>query len=221
MISAAIFDVDGTLVDSVDLHALAWQEAFATFGHKVSFTQARSQIGKGGDKLIPAFLSPAEQADHGEELEEWRSNRFKSVYLHRIKPFSSIPDLFHRIRDYGLKVAVASSAKKADLDVYLSLAGISLLVDVAVSSEDVTDSKPDPDVFQVALQKLGVPAAQSIAVGDAPYDAQAAIKAEMTALGFLSGGFNEADLHDAGCATVYPGPGSLFACFGDSLIARR
>ena len=68
---AAIFDIDGTLVDSVDLHARPWYEALVKFGHQVTFEQARSQIGKGGDQLIPIFLSEAEQKDHGEEMEEW------------------------------------------------------------------------------------------------------------------------------------------------------
>ena len=78
---AAIFDLDGTLLDSVDLHAIAWHEAMLQFGHDVSFEQARSQIGKGGDKLIPVFLSAGEQRDHCKDLEEWRGKRFKSKYL--------------------------------------------------------------------------------------------------------------------------------------------
>ena len=111
MYKAAIFDVDGTLVDSVDLHASAWQEALVRFGHDVSFEQARSQIGKGGDKLIPVFLSEAEQIAHGEEMEEWRSKLFKSKYLPMIRPFSAVPDLLRRVREAGMMVAVASSAK--------------------------------------------------------------------------------------------------------------
>jgi beta-phosphoglucomutase-like phosphatase (HAD superfamily) len=91
---AAIFDLDGTLLDSVDLHALAWHEAMAKFGHDVSFEQARSQIGKGG-KLIPEFLSKDAQKDHGEELEEWRGKRFKAEYLPLVRPFSAVPDLLH------------------------------------------------------------------------------------------------------------------------------
>src|ERR1700761_5176417 len=81
MPQAAIFDIDGTLVDSVDLHASAWQEALVKFGHPVTFEQARSQIGKGGDQLIPAFLSEAEQEDHGAALDEWRGKLFKAKYL--------------------------------------------------------------------------------------------------------------------------------------------
>lgn len=81
MSKAAIFDVDGTFLGSVDLHALAWHEAMAEFGHDVSFEQPRSQIGKGGDKLIPHFLNADAQRDHGREMEEWRVKRFKTEYL--------------------------------------------------------------------------------------------------------------------------------------------
>jgi beta-phosphoglucomutase-like phosphatase (HAD superfamily) len=143
---AAIFDLDGTLLDSVDLHAIAWHEAMVKFGHDVSFEQARSQIGKGGDKLIPTFLNAAERKDHGEELEKWRSERFKSRYLSLIRPFSAVPDLLQRARDAGLRIAIASSAKKEELNKYLEIAGISHLVEHATSSEDVEESKPAPDI---------------------------------------------------------------------------
>src|ERR1700760_2152901 len=106
MRKAVIFDLDGTLIDSVDLHALAWQEAFVRFGHDVSFAQARSQIGKGGDKLIPVFLSDAERRDHGVDLEKWRGERFKSEYLPLVRPFSAVPALLRRVRAAGLRVAI-------------------------------------------------------------------------------------------------------------------
>jgi phosphoglycolate phosphatase-like HAD superfamily hydrolase len=120
MTKAAIFDVDGTLVDSVDLHASAWQEALVKFGHNVTFEQARSQIGKGGDQLIPVFLSKAEERDHGAEMEDWRSKLFRSKYLPLVRPFSAVPELLRRVREAGLQVAVASSAKKSELEVYLA-----------------------------------------------------------------------------------------------------
>jgi phosphoglycolate phosphatase-like HAD superfamily hydrolase len=96
MPKAAIFDIDGTLIDSVDLHALAWHEAMVKFGHDVSFEQARGQIGKGGDKLIPHFLTDDAQRDHGKDLEEWRGRRFKSEYLPLVRPFTAVPDLLRR-----------------------------------------------------------------------------------------------------------------------------
>src|ERR1044071_3684294 len=137
MPKAAIFDMDGTLLDSVDLHALAWHEAMVRFGHDVSFEQARSQIGKGGDKLIPVFLSEDEQRDHGKELDAWRSEHFKAKYLSLIRPFSAVPDLLQLSRNAGLKLAIASSAKKDEIEKYLEIAGIRDMIDESVSSEDV------------------------------------------------------------------------------------
>jgi phosphoglycolate phosphatase-like HAD superfamily hydrolase len=219
MIRAAIFDIDGTLVDSVDLHALAWHEAFAHFGHDVSFEKARSQIGKGGDNLLPVFLSEADVRDHGEQIEEWRGKHFKANYLSMVRPFAAVPDLFHKLRDAGVKLAVGSSAKKDELELYLKLAGVANMTDVKVSSEDVNRSKPAPDVFEAALEKLQVDADDAIVIGDSPYDAEAAQKSGLRTIGLLCGGFTERSLRDAGCVAVYPGPAALFACLDDSPLA--
>lgn len=217
---AAIFDLDGTLLDSVDLHAMAWQEALLKFGHDVSFEQARSQIGKGGDKLIPVFLSEREQQDHGKELEEWRGKRFKSEYLPLVRPFSAVPHLLRRVREAGLHVAVASSAKKAELDVYLDLAGITDPVEASTSAEDAEQSKPAPDVFEIVLKKLRIEGPDAVAIGDTPYDAEAAGKAKVATIGVLCGGFSESSLRKAGCIEVYPGPAALLALFETSLLAQ-
>jgi HAD superfamily hydrolase (TIGR01549 family) len=212
MPQAAIFDLDGTLIDSVDLHALAWHEALVKFGHDVSFEQARSQIGKGGDKLIPVFLSAEEQQDHGKALEDWRGKRFKTEYLSLVRPFSAVPDLLRRLRSAGIRVGIASSARRDELDKYLDIAGIGDLVDATTSSEDASESKPAPDVFEIILKKLKIEsAADAVAVGDTPYDAIAARKAGIATIGVLCGGFTEASLRQAGCSEVFPGPGALFA----------
>lgn len=221
MSQVAVFDVDGTLVDSVDLHAMAWQEALEHFGHHVTFEQSRKQIGKGGDQFIPMFLSKSEQKDHGAEMEEWRGKLFKSKYLPLVRPFSAVPQLLRRVHDAGQKVAIASSAKTAELEAYLEIACVRDLVDVVTSSEDAEKSKPAPDIFQVALRKVGVAGPQAVAIGDTPYDAEAAGKAEMPTIGLLCGGFTESELRMAGCAAVYPGPAALLACFGTSPLAPR
>jgi HAD superfamily hydrolase (TIGR01549 family) len=208
---AAIFDLDGTLLDSVDLHALAWHEAMVKFGHDVTLEQVRSQIGKGGDKLIPVFLSADEQRDHGKELEEWRGRRFKTSYLPLVRPFSAVPDLLRRLRDAGLRIAVASSAKRDELDKYLDIAGIADLVDATTSSEDADESKPAPDVFEIILKKLKIASADAVAIGDTPYDATAAGKAGVATIGVLCGGFTETSLREAGCFEVFRGPAALFA----------
>ncbi|WLA74211.1 HAD family hydrolase [Bradyrhizobium diazoefficiens] len=220
MPEAAIFDVDGTLVDSVDLHALAWHEAMVKFGHDVSFEQARGQIGKGGDKLIPHFLSEDAQREHGKELEDWRSRRFRSVYLPLVRPFSAVPDLLKRARDAGVRTAVGSSAKKDELTEYLEIARVADLIEVTASSEDAEESKPAPDIFEVVLRKLKLAGSDAVAVGDTPYDAQAAGRAGIRTLGVLCGGYTEQALRRAGCVEVYPSPASIFALFEQSLLTK-
>jgi phosphoglycolate phosphatase-like HAD superfamily hydrolase len=190
------------------------------FGHDVSFEQARGQIGKGGDKLIPHFLSEDAQRDHGKEMDEWRSSRFKSEYLPLVRPFSAVPDLFRRVKDAGIRIAVASSAKKDELDKYLDIAGIGDLVEVTTCSDDVKESKPAPDIFEAVLNKLEIEGRDAVAIGDTPYDAEAARKANIATIGVLCGGFTESSLRQAGCVQVYPGPAALLACFGDSLLAK-
>jgi phosphoglycolate phosphatase-like HAD superfamily hydrolase len=125
------------------------------------------------------------------------------------------------VRDAGLKVAVASSAKTSELEVYLEIARVRDLIDIATSSEDVGKSKPAPDVFQVALEKLSMAGADAVAIGDTPYDAEAAGKAGIPTIGLLCGGFTEAELRRGGCVAVYPGPAALLACFGASPLASN
>lgn len=166
------------------------------------------------------FLTADEQRDHGKELEEWRGKRFTSEYLPLVRPFAAVPDLLRRVRDAGLHVAVASSAKKAEVDRYLEIARITELVEVSTSAEDAEESKPAPDVFEIVLKKLKIEGLDAVAIGDTPYDAAAAGKAKIPTVGVLCGGFTEDSLRHAGCVAVYPGPAALFALFKDTLLAR-
>jgi len=220
MPSAIIFDIDGTLIDSVDLHALAWHDAFEHFGHDVRFEEARRQIGKGGDKVLRVFLTDEQIRSHGKELEAWRGKHFKSHYLPMVRPFSAVPELLRALRERGLKIAIASSAKKEELEVYIGIAGVEQLIDERVSSEDVGESKPAPDVFEVAVQRLNVAPADAVAIGDSPYDAQAASKLGVKPIGVLSGCFAEKALKEAGCVAVYPGPAALLVCLDASPLVK-
>jgi len=220
MPKAAIFDVDGTLIDSVDLHTKAWQDAFRDYGHEIGFDDIRSQIGKGGDQLMPVFLSKEELDAKGEELEKHRGQVLKERYLPQIKPFPMVRELLERIQADGTRVALASSAKQDELQTYKEAAHIEDLLEAETSSDDAESSKPDPDIFLAALKHLGgVPADQAIVIGDTPYDAEAAGKAGLRTIGLLCGGWSETDLKKAGCIATYKDPADLLAQYDSSPLA--
>ena len=220
MPKAVIFDVDGTLVDSVDLHARAWEDAFRDFGYDVSFEQARSQIGKGGDQLLPVFLSRADIESRGERLEQHRSNILKERYLGRIEGFPKVRALMEHLIAQGQRIILASSAKGDELQTYKKVAEIDDLVDTETSSDDAEKSKPNPDIFQAALKRLGnIEPADAIVVGDTPYDAEAAGKAGLRTVGLLCGGWSADDLKAAGCIAVYDDPADLLAHYATSPLA--
>ena len=222
MPKAVIFDVDGTLVDSVDLHARAWQDAFAEFGHEIALSELRGQIGKGGDQLMPVFLSPDELEQRGQALESRRSDILKERYLGRITAFPQVRALLERIRQDGTRIILASSAKSDELATYKKIAGIEDLVDAETTSDDAEKSKPHPDIFEAALASIpGLKPADAIVVGDTPYDAEAATKAGLRSVGVLCGGFAEASLREAGCIAIYADPEQILARYADSPLAPR
>ena len=172
VIKAVIFDIDGTLVDSVDLHAECWCEALAHFGVDVPFARVREQIGKGGDQLLPVFLSSEQLGERGEQIDRYRSALFKREYLPNVRAFPKVRELFERIRSDGVRIVLASSAKGDELTHYKRVARIEDLVDAEVSADDAEHSKPCPDIFQAALNRLApLTADEVLAVGDTPYDA--------------------------------------------------
>lgn len=220
MISTALFDVDGTLVDSVDLHAEAWRRAFAHFGKQVSFDDVRSQIGKGGDQLLPVFFSKEELARRGAEIEEFRGALFKREMMPLVRPFPEVRSLIERLRRGGCRVAVASSAKEDELGHYLELCEIERLVDGATSKDDAARSKPHPDIFAAALAKVpGARKEEAVVVGDSPWDVQAAKRLGVPSIGVLCGGFPAALLRAEGAIALYRDPADLLARYRDSPFA--
>jgi HAD superfamily hydrolase (TIGR01509 family) len=221
MPQAVIFDVDGTLVDSVDIHARAWQDAFAEFGHHFAFDKIRRQIGKGGDQLLPVFLSTEEREARGEALEKRRGEILRERYLDQIKPFPAVRALFQRILRDGRRIALASSARQDELEHYKKIARIDDLVETETSSDDAEKSKPHPDIFQAALARLpGIAPDQAVVIGDTPYDAEAAGKAGLRTIGLLCGGWPDPELRAAGCIAVYRDPAALLAEYEASPLAR-
>jgi HAD superfamily hydrolase (TIGR01509 family) len=222
MIEAVIFDIDGTLVDSVDLHAQAWQHTLRQFGYDFPFERVRSQIGKGGDQLLPALL-PADVVERqGKEIEDYRSVLFKREFLPRVRAFPAVRELFERIKAADKRIALASSAKGDELETYKKIANIADLIDEETSSDDAEKSKPHPDIFEAALGRLGqVSPERVMVIGDTPYDAEAAGKAGLRTIGVLCGGFPEADLRAAGCIAIYRDPADLLARYDTSPLAEH
>jgi HAD superfamily hydrolase (TIGR01549 family) len=217
MTEAVIFDVDGTIVDSVDLHAEAWKRAFEKFGKTVAVEDVRRQIGKGSDQLLPVFFSKQQLAEFGEELDKYRSDLFKKDYLPRVRGFPKVRELFERLKKDPKQIALASSAKPDELEAYKKAAGIEDLIESETSSGDAEKSKPHPDIFQAALEHLpGVAPDKIIVVGDTPYDAEAAAKAKLRTIGLLCGGWEQKELRRAGCVAIYRDSADLLACYDKS-----
>ena len=221
MIEAVIFDIDGTIVDSVDLHAKAWQRAFEKFGKKILLEAIRSQIGKGADQLLPVYFSKQELEQFGEAMEIYRGELFKKEYLPKVKGFPKVRELFQRIKQDKKQIALASSAKKDELKRYKEIAQIDDLIESETSSDNVERSKPCPDIFEAALKQLGnVTPDRVIVVGDTPYDAAAAAEANLKSIGLLCGGWTEPQLRRAGCIAVYRDPADLLARYEESPLVQ-
>jgi beta-phosphoglucomutase-like phosphatase (HAD superfamily) len=214
MLDAVIFDVDGTLVDSVDYHAEAWQRAFTHFGYSFDVAAIRSQIGKGGDQLMPVFLPEDVIARDGKAIEAYRKDLFQRDYMPKVKGFPQVRALFERLMADGKRIALASSAKGDELAAYKKVANIADFDLVETSSDDAEKSKPHPDIFHAALDRLGLQARHCVVVGDTPYDAEAAAKAGIRTTGVLCGGFPEFDIRAGGASQIFEDPADILDHYG-------
>lgn len=206
-----IFDVDGTLVDSNDAHAHAWVDALREFGYEVPFERIRSLIGMGGDKLLPAAVGVDASAPHGKDISSRRGELFHDQYLPTILPFPDVRPLCKRMRDAGLELFIATSAKEDELRDLLKIAGIQDLLADTASRKEARRSKPDPDVIEAAISQSGYETGEMVMIGDTPYDIKASQKAHLRAIGFLCGGWSAEEL--VGAAQIYAGPWQLYEKF--------
>jgi HAD superfamily hydrolase (TIGR01549 family) len=209
---AFIFDLDGTLVDSNELHVDSWHAAFRHFGKQFPRKQLQAQIGKGSDKYLPEFLSPEEIERFGKELDKYRSELFKEEYLPRVRPFPRVRALFQQIRDAGGEIVLATSGKKSEAQHYVDLLEIGDLILGKTTADDAEQSKPEPDILLAALAKLrGIKADESLLIGDTRFDMEAAAKAGIPAIGVICGGTSASILRDAGALAVFRNPAALLA----------
>ena len=184
-----LFDVDGTLIDSNDLHAEAWIEAFGHFGKKLKWSVVRHQIGKGGDLLVPDLLNAKEMQTFGEKVKKYRGQIFKKKYMPRVRPFPASHDSLRALRDRGLRLALASSSNPDEVEYYTQLLGVGDLLAGVTSKKDAKFSKPSPEIFEAARRRTKTSRERTLIVGDTPYDVLAAHRSAMPIAAVLCGGF--------------------------------
>ncbi|MFN2433730.1 MAG: HAD family hydrolase [Gemmatimonadota bacterium] len=214
-----ILDVDGTLVDSNDAHALAWVEALAEHGHAVPFERVRPLIGMGSDKLLPEVTGIEVESDEGRRITESRKELFQRRHVPGLRAFPGVRPLLRRMRQQGLQLVVASSATEQDLRVLLEIAGADDLIEERTSSDDAERSKPDPDVVRAALRRSGLEAGDVVMLGDTPYDVEAAGRAGVGVIAVRCGGWSDENLR--GALAVYADPAELLARYDASPLGDR
>lgn len=221
MVKAVLCDIDGTLVQSNWLHAEAWQRAFAEMGILLDREELRRQIGKGGDELIPVFVPWWKRDAIHEPLKTYREWLFRTDFLSQVKALPKAREFAEELKRRGIRFALASSAKKNDLEDYKRIMHVEDLLDDATSADDVDRAKPHPDVFAATLKRLGLKATDCIALGDTPYDAESAGKAGLRTIGVETGGWTHDELMNAGCVEVYASVAELLQRIDDSAIIHE
>ena len=203
----AILDLDGTLIDSNDAHALAWVDVGAETDHPIEFERVRWMIGMGGDKVLPLLTGLHEDSGEGKRILDRRGEIFREKYLPQLQPFPNTRELLERMRDDGFELVVASSASDDDMHALLDQAGIRDLITERASSDDAENSKPEPDIVVAALHRAGARPEDAVMLGDTPYDVEAARSAGVEIVALRCGGWKDRDLD--GAAAIYDSPADL------------
>ena len=207
---ALIFDLDGTLVDSVHAHVLAWQRAMAEFALSVDAAAIHQRIGMSGNLLMKECIREREReavADDMAAMDALHSKIFQQLAPDP-RPLNGANELLRCLDTMGIPFGIATSAKRQDIA--SSLANLALRADVVIVDGSATpNAKPEPDLFRECQRRLGVAATDCLVVGDAVWDILAARRAGILAVGLLCGGSNADDLYRAGAFRVYHGPGEL------------
>ena len=199
MPTAALLDVDGTLVDSNYQHSIAWFRAFREHGVTLPVWRIHRHIGMGGDQLVPALAPELDDAT-AEAIRSSEKDRYAEL-IDEVVPMPGARELISALKERGHTVVFASSDHEADVVRYLEQMDVGRLVDAYTTSADVESTKPAPDLVGAAMQKAGELSA--VMVGDTTWDVEAAERADVKTIGVLTGGFSAAELREAGAVTVF------------------
>jgi HAD superfamily hydrolase (TIGR01509 family) len=195
---AVLFDVDGTLVDTNYLHVLAWRRVFLERGEpEVSSARIHRLVGMGTDELLQTLFGRPRP-----ELKPERARHFAALKS-EIRALPGAGDLLRTLHDRGVRVVLATSAEKADLEALLAAIDADDAIDAVTSAGEVESAKPAPDLFCEALEAAGTAPEATVVVGDTVWDVEAARKAGLPCVAVLSGGISRAKLEEAGAIAVY------------------
>jgi HAD superfamily hydrolase (TIGR01509 family) len=198
--SAAILDIDGTLVDSNYQHALAWYRAFREHGYIRPIWRIHRHIGMGGDQMVRALCGDEAEERDGDAIRAAEGRHYSGM-LAEVEPLEGARDLIVDLKESGHRVVLASSAKPEEVGHYLDLLDARDLADDWTSAGDVERTKPAPDLVQTAIEKIG--GGPAVMVGDSTWDCEAAGRAGVHTVAVLTGGFSEAELRAAGAIAVF------------------
>ncbi len=202
MPTAAVLDVDGTLVDTNYHHAIAWYRAFRGSGVMLELWRIHRHIGMGGDQLISAIAGEEVEERFGDEIRRVEGELYMGL-IEEVRPFDGAHELIADLREMADSVVLASSAKEEEVDHYLDLLDAREVATDWTTSADVDSTKPEPDLVHVAMEKVG--ADSGLMIGDTRWDCRAAARAGIPAVAVLTGGFGDAELREAGAVDVFTG----------------
>ncbi|WP_310726274.1 HAD family hydrolase [Streptomyces sp. N2A] len=214
---AALFDMDGTLVDSTYLHAVAWWEAFRQAGHRVPTAAIHRTVGMGADHLIGHLLGPDRDRENDAAISAAHKTLF-AEYWSRLAPLDGAAELLRACAGRGWTVVLASSAGGGELSAMRAALDAEDALTAVTGADDVESSKPSPDLVEQALAQAGTEPDRAVFVGDTVWDMKAGARAGVPCVGVLSGGYGRDELLDAGAQEVYEGPAALLARLESSLL---
>lgn len=223
MVSAILFDVDGTLVDTNPAHVEAWLRAFRDEGFEISRERIEAEIGKGGDKLVPTLVGDEVDRKKGEALRKAHGRYyFETIAAKPLRALDGAEELLVALRRRGVQTALATSSQPEELRATLKSANAPLdqWVDAVVAKQPEQESKPAPDLVEAALEELRVSPERSLFVGDTIFDALASRRSRVRFVGVLSGGTTAPwALTELGALAVFQSPLELYRNL-DALLAR-